>query len=176
MSRSIVRSGAAIAVLLTLLLAGCTGGDEQTGPDLGQAYLEASIQGTDVAFGPNLVKGAYDTLSHQVSITAQTQLTTTESEDDNFLQVTFTYDIEHDPLPATVGPPDYSVIFRRGTSRSDTTTFVLGPGDEGSGQLRITSFENGRLVSGTFSGTLVGIADSTNRVPLENGRFAAVIE
>jgi hypothetical protein len=152
-------------ITLTLLgLSSCT--QDPTAPQVGSGTeLKAKVAGREFTFPLNLVApAAYDpaTMNANFSgvITGDTSRT---------IRVSFIYDIDKGPFPATLSKPDVSIVYVE-TVAGNSLTYNCPVGVTGC-SVTLTG-SNGTIADGTFNATLARFDDSTKTVAITGGTFS----
>jgi hypothetical protein len=154
------------AAAFMMAASGCN--NEPVTPNIGaDTKFSASANGTALNFAPSQLEASYDTVSHLITINGLIPGNASNGTPARTLILRLNSDLASGSYPRTITEPNASMIYTL-TSYNDTTSYVCQPGVGGTCSVTISSFEQPRRVTGSFSGTLPRLTDSVV-VPLSGG-------
>jgi hypothetical protein len=157
------------AAALVMVASGCN--DEPVTPNIGaDTKFSASANGTALNFAPSQLEAFYDTVSNQITINGLIPGDASTGTPSRMLTLKLNSDLASGSYPRTITEPNASMTYTL-TSYNDTTSYVCQPSVGGTCSVTISSFEQPRRVSGSFSGTLPRLTDDIV-VPLSGGPSA----
>jgi len=135
-------------------------------PQLGSGdLLEATIEGEAYSFELNPDVTDYETQYVYGTIGGSTNTLSVKS-----ITVTFSYDIDNDPLPVTLDHPKGGItLVLTNESGEDVSYQTVSVGNV---NVHLSATD-GEIIDGTFNGTLENTRDPNDKVTITNGQFSA---
>lgn len=153
-----------IAALATVALSSCD--TNPTGPSTGTGnLLRATIDGTSYTFTLDPNQTWYDSLATYAYVFGRTASGAAEKT----LTITFVADIVTGSFPRTLAQNDVNVIL---IDNSDAQTTAFDCITHNTARTMTLTRSNGRIVDGTFSGTLANRTSASQTVTISGGEFS----